>query len=73
LNLVCASEARDTKITITGVVSALYAQSLSVGDDIKLFSLETTEILGRAEYISNFHVWNSRNAKSSAFTFHIKP
>jgi CRISPR/Cas system-associated exonuclease Cas4 (RecB family) len=73
LNLVCASEARDTKITITGVVSALYAQSLSVGDDIKLFSLETTEILGRAEYVSNFHVWNSRNAKSSAFTFHIKP
>jgi len=73
LKLVCASKQSDTKLTITGVVSTLYSRSLNVGEKVKLFSLETTEILGRARYISNFHVWNSRNGKNSAFTFQIKP
>jgi hypothetical protein len=73
LKLIVETRAGNRRASVSGIVVELMPRALSEGEAMTLYSLETSEIRGRGQYIANFHAWSRPSPANSAYSALIVP
>lgn len=67
-SVILSAKPDSRRIKISDIPIFMMEQLLKPGDEVYFFSLETSEVKGKGNYIANFHVLDRLNFRKSAFS-----